>query len=732
MPRAHRHTPATKVGRLLALATAVALPLGLLGTGAVMATPVAPVRTLLNSVTTTAVASTLNVRAQTGEWALTLGSVDAARNRLYLGVASATPKVAQIDLTTGLATVTPLGGDFAVYDTAVSPLDGTVYVSHNSFLPGISVLDPSQTYTDASLPPVITTGLAANPDMLDVGNDGRVYALHSYKRTISVIGASTGPNRLSVEQNLSIVGGTAGAMAIDNDRNRLYVVSTDTKTLTVVNTESNPAQVLGVIALADPPVGVGVDARTGQVLVSNAASNSLSWLTVATDQQSATVTRTELLAPAPPAVDPDGWSQPSSISVRADGTAFVLTQVFDWPSVRSQVTVIPPVVSTATPISVVKVGKGASGLILDPRVGGTVYVPNGSQGTLSEISDVTLSTYATSTGIGSPGTLLATLSRSDARQFTGTVGFTGSSAHDLGTATVDASGTAELTVSSPPLGSLDFTATVTEPSEIPLSAAGALTVSKVASTTTLTTATVVEGTSATAIIDVTGRAGIAATGDYTLTSATGAPLASGTLTDGRATASFAAPPAGTTSVIAHFAGSSTLLPSDSAAVDLVVTARTPVATAPSEEGKVGGKSSLSVTGFAPGENVTVTLHSDPIFLGTIKTDAVGSGTLDFVVPVVTPGLHHLVAVGETSGRMSALPFTVAGTGTTDPGTTDPGTTDPGTTTPGAHVTTGAGTDTSLASTGTNSAGVLWLVTLLALFGAGASIWAGARRLRRIS
>ena len=80
MPRAYRHPQATTAGRLLVIATALALPLGLLGTGAAMATPVpaapAPGATVLNSVTTTAVASTLDVRAQTGQWALAQGSID--------------------------------------------------------------------------------------------------------------------------------------------------------------------------------------------------------------------------------------------------------------------------------------------------------------------------------------------------------------------------------------------------------------------------------------------------------------------------------------------------------------------------------------------------------------------------------------------------------------------------------------------------------------------------------
>lgn len=756
MPRAHRHPQATTAGRLLVIATALALPLGLLGTGAAMATPVpaapAPGATVLNSVTTTTVASTLDVRAQTGQWALAQGSIDTSRNRLYIGVASAQPKVAQVDLTTGVATVIPLAATaaYAAFDTAVSPLDGTVYVSHNSYLPGISVLDPSQTYAGAPLPPVITTGLAQNPQFLDVGRDGRVYALHLGEGTVSVIGASTSADRLNVVQTLTGLRTSEGSMVIDADRDRLYVVSPVSRTLTVIDTASVPAAVLGVITLADAPVGVGVDAQTGQVLVSSTVSNTVSWLALATDHQSATVTRTELLAPPPPAVDPDGWSQPSSISVRADGTTFVLTQVYDWPAARSQVTVIPAVVSTATPISLVTVGKGASGGILDPRAGGTVYVPNGSQGTLSEISDVTLSTYATTAELGSAGTLRATVTRSDARAFAGAVTFTGTStATALGVVTVDASGTADLPVSAQPVGTLDFTAAVTVPTGIALSAAGSLTTAKAASSTTLVleTPSALEGESLSATVTVSGSAGVTAHGPFTITSQSGDVLASGTIVDGHATVTFVAPPAGTTPLVARFAGDDSYQPSVSSSVDAIVTARTPAATAPVSAGTVGSSSSVSVSGFLPGETITLTLHSDPVLLGTIRADRVGSGTLAFTIPNVDAGLHHIIAVGDTSGRVADVPYSVAAavlpeptptTPTPTPTPTPTATPTPSATatpTPAHPAATAATAATAadpsgLATTGPNLGAALWLGFLL--LAGGAAVWAAsARRARRV-
>lgn len=708
MPRAARRQLASPAARLLAITAAATLSIGLLGSGVAVAAPAGP--PVQSSAKATAVASTLNVRTQTGEWALQIGSIDSARNRLYVGMASDTPKLAQIDLTTGVATAIPLGGAFGSHDTAVSPLDGTVYVSHNSYLQGVSVLDPAQSYTPTSLPPLITTGLASNPQLLDAGNDGRIYALHLGQGVLSVIGASTSPDRMNVVQSMPVLS-RDGYMAIDNDRDRLYIVSAEAQTLTVIDTESVPAAQLGVIPLTITPAGVGVNSITGQVLISSFDTNSVSWLTVAADHTSATVTRTEALAALPAGAS--SFSQPLSINVRADGTTLVVTHVYPSNKFRSQVTVIPPVVGASKPITVATVGYGANGGVFDPRAGGTLYVPNGSQGTISEISDVTLSGYATETSVGSAGVLKATVSRSDARPFTGTVSFSDSSAQPLGTAAVDASGTAELAVGNQPIGSLAFTATVVTPKEIPLSTSGSLTVLKAPSTTTLTTMTAVEGSTATASIDVTGPTGNATGGTYTIATAKGEVLASGTLDKGRATASFTAPAAGTTSLIAHFSGDGSLLASDSAAVDLVVTARTPAATVPSAKGAAGASSSVTVTGFLPGENVNISLHSDPVFLGTVKTNAIGSGTLTFVIPNAPAGLHHIVATGVTSGRISTLPFTVSEA------------TSSGTGSAGAS----AGGGSALASTGMDSPAALGVSAALLALGLGACAFA-ARSVRR--
>ncbi|WP_092558319.1 copper amine oxidase [Herbiconiux ginsengi] len=75
----------------------------------------------------------------------------------------------------------------------------------------------------------------------------------------------------------------------------------------------------------------------------------------------------------------------------------------------------------------------------------------------------------------------------------------------------------------------------------------------------------------------------------------------------------------------------------------------------------GESFTLSGGGFAAGEDVAVTLHSDPISVGTLKADGVGelSGTL--TLPATAPlGAHTLRAVGSDSGRSAEAAVTVSG------------------------------------------------------------------------
>lgn len=65
----------------------------------------------------------------------------------------------------------------------------------------------------------------------------------------------------------------------------------------------------------------------------------------------------------------------------------------------------------------------------------------------------------------------------------------------------------------------------------------------------------------------------------------------------------------------------------------------------------GGTLVVSGSGFLPGEQVELVLHSDPTWLATPVADAAGAFAETVTVPVDTPpGEHHVAARGVTSGR----------------------------------------------------------------------------------
>ncbi|WP_084079486.1 lamin tail domain-containing protein [Demequina sp. NBRC 110057] len=65
---------------------------------------------------------------------------------------------------------------------------------------------------------------------------------------------------------------------------------------------------------------------------------------------------------------------------------------------------------------------------------------------------------------------------------------------------------------------------------------------------------------------------------------------------------------------------------------------------------VGGTLRVEGGGFAPGERVVFTLHSDPIVLGAVTADADGAVAVTLAIPTDAPlGEHTLVAEGATSG-----------------------------------------------------------------------------------
>jgi len=147
------------------------------------------------------------------------------------------------------------------------------------------------------------------------------------------------------------------------------------------------------------------------------------------------------------------------------------------------------------------------------------------------------------------------------------------------------------------------------------------------------------------------------------------------------------------------------------------------------------------SGFLPGEQVQIWLHSDPVLLATVVADAAGTISHLTMVPADTPaGTHHIELLGLTSAvRIATADFIVTAAPAPAPTTT--------TTAPGATPTTAfdffgnvassagsagsSGTTTtggSLPVTGTAVTGLL--VAGLVLLTAGMVVLAGARRRSR--
>ena len=82
---------------------------------------------------------------------------------------------------------------------------------------------------------------------------------------------------------------------------------------------------------------------------------------------------------------------------------------------------------------------------------------------------------------------------------------------------------------------------------------------------------------------------------------------------------------------------------------------------------------VTVTGknFTPDATILLTLHSDPVDLGTAKVD--GTFTAEVTIPSDTPiGDHQLIALDAASGESVSIPLAVAAPAPSNPPAAEPG------------------------------------------------------------
>lgn len=92
-----------------------------------------------------------------------------------------------------------------------------------------------------------------------------------------------------------------------------------------------------------------------------------------------------------------------------------------------------------------------------------------------------------------------------------------------------------------------------------------------------------------------------------------------------------------------------------------------VATGTVSAGTVDAGSPVTVTasGFAIDEDVSVTIHSTPVLLATTTADSLGALSLTVTVPQTTPpGAHDLILIGSISGNTATIPIVVTAGATT--------------------------------------------------------------------
>ena len=89
---------------------------------------------------------------------------------------------------------------------------------------------------------------------------------------------------------------------------------------------------------------------------------------------------------------------------------------------------------------------------------------------------------------------------------------------------------------------------------------------------------------------------------------------------------------------------------------------TPTITVAPQTVEAGKSVTVTGTGFAPSSPVSLTLHSDPVEVGTATTDDTGSFTAEVTVPAAAEaGDHTVVAAAESPAAEASAPLTVTAT-----------------------------------------------------------------------
>lgn len=86
----------------------------------------------------------------------------------------------------------------------------------------------------------------------------------------------------------------------------------------------------------------------------------------------------------------------------------------------------------------------------------------------------------------------------------------------------------------------------------------------------------------------------------------------------------------------------------------------PAIAANKSKAKVGEQVTFTGAHFAPGEDVEIVLHSNPITLGTVQANAQGAFTATYTIPAqaTVTANHRVVATGQTTGLSAQVGFEV--------------------------------------------------------------------------